>query len=409
MLLATRAGDRQVRVASVGALIAADGGRGGLSTTAVNGGTVGGIPAAKECIRIAAEGVAKLELGVFRGKDVDRRPVHTTWQARLFDRPDIAGTSWFQLKEWTEAALTGRNNALWLKLRDEGRRVADFRFVHPDTVQGRYNRDARRCEYRFASQDGWSEWLPESEFVHFRVGHVAPGAAFAPSPLELHRQALRAILSKITYEGSLYEGGVLQSLAVMLNEKVTPEQAERFRLIYQAENAGSDNHHKVKVFGGGATVETIGLSLEDAQYIESMQFSIDEQARIFGVTASLVGGSNANTKPLTPEHEQMRWYSYGLEPRLARITSTINADAELFGQASRDYVMFGDVTVRADTATESHALVSEVQCGMLLVDEARAKRGLPPLPNGAGQIPQIVPVGGAPNPTPTPYGDPAEE
>jgi hypothetical protein len=39
-----------------------------------------------------------------------------------------------------------------------------------------------------------------------------------------------------------------------------------------------------------------------------------------------------------------------------------------------------------------------IQNGSELVDEARADNGRPPLPNGAGQIPQITPVGGAPNP-----------
>jgi hypothetical protein len=44
-------------------------------------------------------------------------------------------------------------------------------------------------------------------------------------------------------------------------------------------------------------------------------------------------------------------------------------------------------------------LQQRVQSGILLIDEARHILGYDPLPGGVGQIPQITPVGGAPNPS----------
>jgi len=52
-------------------------------------------------------------------------------------------------------------------------------------------------------------------------------------------------------------------------------------------------------------------------------------------------------------------------------------------------------------------LIGEVQAGIRLVDEARRVLGLDELPDGIGKIPQITPVGGAPNsalPLPKPAG-----
>jgi hypothetical protein len=127
--------------------------------------------------------------------------------------------------------------------------------------------------------------------------------------------------------------------------------------VFEAEHGGLENQAKVRVIGGGSKVETIGLSLQDAQYVESMQLSIDALANIYGVPASLLGGGNKQTgaTPITPEHEQMRWFEYGLEPRLARIVATVNSDPDFFGPGARDYVTFTGVTVRADTAAESRA------------------------------------------------------
>jgi hypothetical protein len=55
-------------------------------------------------------------------------------------------------------------------------------------------------------------------------------------------------------------------------------------------------------------------------------------------------------------------------------------------------------SIRGDRQTEADITLKKVQSGQWLVDEARALDGLPPLPDGAGQIPQVVPVGGGPNP-----------
>jgi hypothetical protein len=78
-----------------------------------------------------------------------------------------------------------------------------------------------------------------------------------------------------------------------------------------------------------------------------------------------------------------------------------NADTDLFGSGSD--LRFGfDTTdvVRGDLNTEATIGISKVQAGIWVADEARARDGLPPLPDGKGQIVQITPVGGAPNEKP---------
>lgn len=415
MMLATRRGDRHVRDVSLGSLIEAQGLGRGSAGTSVSSRTVAGIPAAKEAIRIAAEAVAVRDFGIFRGLDLDRRRISTTWQSRLFggNTANADGDSWFAVMSALEASLTARNNGFWLKERDDAGQVTGVRTLHPDDLDCRSTNG--KVEYRFkVATGGWSEWLPASEILHFRNEHVAPGSTFPPSPLTLHREALRNVLAKTAYESSLYEDGALKSLALLTPEKWTQEQADGWRRVWQSDESNGTGP-RVRVIGGGAKLEEIGLSLEDAQYVESVGMSIDELGRVFAVWASLLGGGSASTKPLSPEHEQMRWVQYGLEPRLNRIAATINADPDLFGPAARDYFMFADVRVRADTVSEAAALVQLVQAGIALPDEARAIKGWPPLADGAGQIPQITPVGGAPNPEPPapvpvdPGVDPEEE
>lgn len=404
MIVSTRAGGEvELRDASVGALIrATEGLRSGK--TGVTRETVLGLPAWMAAVTIASQAVASMrQIAVFRGEGPERRQVRTTWQARFFGSvPNDRGESWFSLLAQTEASLTNANNAYWLKLSDQGR-VGYVAVAAPEAVEVRWHPEAQVKLFRVRLDDGhYTDWLDSSYVLHFRRLNL-PGCLKDPSPVDLHRQTLAAALAKVSYEANYYDEGILRGLAVTFPREMQPDEAQRWREVFQASHSGTDRQHQVRVFGGGAEVSTIGLSLEEAQYIESMQFSIQDVARMTGVQASLLGAAAVSTQasaPLSPEHEQDRWLRYGLGPRLTLIEETVKADPSFFGPGSRDYPLFPDRAVHGDIKTETDRIHKLVQAGVLLQDEARALLGYDPLPDGVGQIPQIVPVGGAPNPEP---------
>jgi HK97 family phage portal protein len=404
VILATKGGDAALRDASVGAVLAAEGMARGSNTggTAVTGNTVGGLPAYDRAIGIAAEAVAKRRnLRVFRGEDGDRRRVTTTWQARFFSGQPNERDSWFEIFEATEASLTARNNAVWLKLTDSLARVGAVYVIHPDMCEPRWNKDLGRVEYRVKVDDSssWSEWLTAANILHFKVGYPVPGAIWAPSPVQRFREQLGAALAKVRFEKNLYDNGILQQVAILLDAKITPEQATKFRDAAQAAAAGVDQSSRFRVFGGGASVETIGLSMADAQFVEAMNFDVEQIARIARVPASLLGGATGagvRTAP-TPEQEESRWFRYGLEPRLGRIEEAVKADPSFFGSSARDYPEFAAAPVRADAKTESDILVHEVQGGVITSTRRARIKGLPPSSEPRRTIPQFTPVGGAPN------------
>jgi HK97 family phage portal protein len=404
VILATKGGDAVLRDASVGAVLAAEGlARGGQTGgTAVTGRNVNGLPAYNRAIAIASQAVAKRrQIRVFRGEDSDRRRVTTTWQARFFAGQPNERDSWFSIFEQTEASLTARNNAIWLKLADALGRVISAYVIHPDNVQPRWNKLAGRIEYRIrldASAD-WSDWLTSSEILHFKVGYLEPGAIWAPSPIQIFRDTLGAALAKVRFEKNLYDKGVMQQIAAVFPAGITKEQAEKFKDVFQGAAGGVDNSSGVRVFGGGVDIHTIGLSMVDAQFVEAMNLDVEQVARITGVTASLLGGATGagvRTAP-TPEQEEDRWHRYGLETRLGRIEETIKADPSFFGVGARDYPEFAPAPIRADAKTESDILVHEVQGGVITQNEARAAKGMPPSSDPRADELQFTPVGGAVN------------
>lgn len=375
--------------------------RAGGSVRVTSDGLVG-LSAANACIRVAATSVAELSLRVFRGEGLERRPVTTTWQARFLMRQPNPYEAWSLALERTESSLTARNNAYWLKVADRATgQIVAVHVLHPDDVQARWNGAEGRPEYRYrsgvaGSSSSWSAWST-SEVLHFRVGYVDPGCIVAPSPVEIHRDELAAIAAKSGYQADLWGKGVTPQIAVSLDKEVKPEQAERLAARIKAGMSGAGSVGGVRVFGGGATVSTIGLSMADAQFVEAVQADVETMARILGVPASIVG-VDKGAKPLTPEHEEIRFERYWLGPRRTRIQDAIGVDAGLFGAGSRDKPELVARPIRGDVRTEAARLHALVQVGILTPDEARAELGYGPHPDGIGAIPQFTPVGGAENP-----------
>lgn len=400
MILATNRGPVAVR-STLGQLIESRGGGGRAAGVHVSGRTVSGLPAAGAAINFAALAVSSLKMRVWRGEGLERERVRNTWQARFFAGAPNEREPWVSVWAKTEGCLTARNSAYWLKSKDAAGRVVSVYVIAPDCVNVRWNRERYRPEYQVqldAEGYAWSDWLGPEHILHFRgLGDPAEASALVPrTPVEIYRDALGAGLAKLKYEAGFYEDGVHQKLAVTFPKEVKAEEARQWRDLAEADQGGLANAHGVRVFGGGATLTTYGLSLQDSQFIESVQLSIEDAGRIYRVISSLIGGGSQSqvSKPISPEHETTRWLRQ-LGPRLDWLEGYIGADPDFFGPGSRDLPGFDQTGVlRGDLATEAAIAKAKVQSGQWLVDEARARDGLPPLPNGLGQIPQIIPVGG---------------
>lgn len=356
-----------------------------------------GLPAANLAIRIASEAIGELEVGVYRGKDLERRQVRSTWQSRFFDGLPNGYQSWSSLLAGTEAAVTARNAAFWRLDVDAGGRPVFAHQLHNDAVSARWSTTTDQPEYRYRlAAGGWSDWT-STRVVQFRVGHVEPECIIPPTPVQLARTILSSMLAKPKHADDTFNRAGSRQLALTYPTEVTAEQAEAQRKALEPLMTGSGNAGSVRVFGGGATITTVGLSFEDMQFVELMQLDAELTAQIFAVPASLLGVMK-NDRPLSPEHEETRFDRYYLGPRRTRIEGAIQANALFFGVGARDYPKMVPRPIRGDVKTQAAAVVSLVQAGVYVPDEGRAELGKEPLPDGVGQIVQVTPVGGAPNP-----------
>lgn len=424
MILATLHGAREVRAfpqsmtnpPSRGGAVYAGG------QVRVDSTTVVGLPAVDAAVRGASEALACLSLRVWRGEGTERRAVTGTWQARFLaqPRPNPAQT-WFEFWETAEASLTARRNAFIWRDTVDGRVVAMWA-LHPDQVMVGIDDQAGDPRYRVIVGGGWMDptglangHRPKTvevgpEVVLHAKGPGGGGRALAPSPIEVFRASLGGALAQQASQEAFYTRGTAGGHVIAFPQDLPARAVREAKALWDESNAGVGNAYGTRVLSGGATITPVTVSQSDAQFVETAQLSIEDAARIFQWPASLIGGGagvGQRGGPMSPEHEMTRMVRYCLTPRMRRWEAILLADPLLFGPGARDYPAWDrEGLIRADVATQSAADAQLVNAGILLVDEARALRGQPPLPNGWGQIPQIVPVGGSPYGVPDPAGAP---
>lgn len=373
--------------------------------------TVGGVPAFTRAVRIAAEAVASLRLRVWRGDGFDRVAVDSVWQARLFRGAVSESQTRFQFWETIEESLSKRGNAyVWKSVDPDTGRATRLVALHPDQVLPVWTTPGELTYHVVVTAgfvdptgSGYGFYTVGADTILHIRGHGDGGQLVAPSPIQVYRDALGVGVAKLRYESRLYRRSTAIRLAVEYGDQMTVEKAREWRDLWR-ETYESGDGESTAVLGGGGTLKPIGMTMSDTQFIESQNFTVAECARIVGVPASMLdsGTGKSESSPITPEHEMTRWLRYGLGPRLERIESAVLADPNLFMPNSGTYPAFDTQKfIRGDLATEADIALKKVQSGQWLVDEARELDGMGPLPNGAGQIPQVVPVGGQQNPVPT--------
>lgn len=366
--------------------------------------TAASIPAVTSAVRLIAETVATLPLYVYRGEMADKRRADSSQQQQLLDAPNPESNRYTFFCD-VAACIEWTGNCLIQKVRLNGR-VVEMYVLDPNYVQ--IFRDPQTGEKVYQASDGATiRRLDPNDVIHIRgFSHV--GGIVGVSPIAMFRDPLGAELAASRFAGRFFANDARPGVVLSYPATVGREQAREWTQEWNANHAGVENAHKTATLGGGAEVKTIPISMDDAQFVAQREFNSKQIARMFRVPAALLDIDMATARQ-TNEQISLNFLNYSLLPRLTSISSAFRADLDLFGGTDMYPEFFLDEFLRADANTRASVLHNLVQSGILLVDEARAQLGLPPLPDGAGQVPQLTPVGGAPNPAPDPAPMPASD
>lgn len=266
-----------------------------------------------------------------------------------------------------------------------------FVFVLPDTAAATelHVLDPKRVTVRIAPDgskaydvfmpDGSMEVLTGERILHIARPPIMPGTLRGVSPIDEARQALTAAYDAETYAAAYYRGGGVPSGVIEYPGEMTQERADDFKSRWNARHAGADKV-SVAVLSGGMSFKAIPITFEQAQWIESRQFSVEDTARLFGVPLHMLQVSTPGAMS----------YASVEQNAIGFVTNTLLPIVRLI-ETAHDRLLPGDATflrlnlsglLRGDAASRAAYYQALFAAGALSPNDIRRLEDQPPIAGG---------------------------
>lgn len=367
-----------------------------------------GLPALLACLLYLSDSIAMLPSLVYRKTKTGVERAEGTPQWKLFHERPSPGTTPADLRSDIVLSLAAGGNAYVRKWKNAGGRG---RVVQLEVLDRRFVRARRAAagdvvfdDFTRTGNPGDALTRDGGDIIHIRLGRLNASSAlvYSPegiSPITAARIAWSLGLKRQQFEAVYYDNDARPGVALSFPQNVNEEQAQEWVDLWDSQHAGVDNAHRTGVLGGGATLQTIPVSLQDAQFVEANKMTLANAGAVYRIPRSFLNDGDVK-QPTSPDMERGRLVTFGFGPFLTRMDEAFSGDTDLFPRGATDgYVEhLADALMRPDMLSRYQAYTSARQGSWITANEIRARENLPPK-DGGDEI-QMTPVGGAPNPTP---------
>ena len=197
-------------------------------------------------------------------------------------------------------------------------------------------------------------------------------------------------LSQKKFQTNYFSKGTQLGGFIELNNSLSPEAFERFREQIKERYSGLNNSHGIIILEDGAKFSPLKINFEDAQFLESRKFEIEEIARWFDLPPHLLGHLDKATYS-NIEQQGMEAVIYCFLPRVVRWEKAIQKQLIPYFEKNL-YVKFNLTGLqRADIKSRFDAYHIGIQDGWLNADEIRAFEDMNPQEANQGKI-YLVPL-----------------
>jgi HK97 family phage portal protein len=348
------------------------------SGKAVNERTALQTTAVYACVRILAETIASLPLHTYRYTDRGKEKAldHPLYYL-LHNEPNSEMTS-FVFRETLMSHLLLWGNAYAQIIRDGRGQILSLYPLLPDKMT--VDRAAGgEIIYQYRTDRGVYSLRRED------VLHV-PGLGFdgliGYSPIAMAKNAIGMAIATEEYGASFFAnganpGGVLEHPGVVKDPK---RVRESWNAVYQ----GSSNAHRVAVLEEGMKFQAIGIPPEQAQFLETRKFQINEIARVFRIPphmlADLEKSSFSNI-----EQQSLEFVKYTLDPWVIRWEMSIQKALFSTSEKQQYFVRFNlDGLLRGDYASRMQGYATGRQNGWLSSNDIRELENMNLIPAELG-------------------------
>lgn len=340
------------------------------------------------CVRILAEAVASLPLHVYEYQDDGGKKLvhdHPLYYL-LHDEPNPEMTS-FVFRETLMSHLLIWGNAYAQIIRDGAGRVLGLYPLLPDKMD--VQRDEKgNIYYVYSRNSDENPMFKEYGNIRLKAEDVLhiPGLGFdgliGYSPIAMAKNAVGMTLACEEYGASFFAnganpGGVLEHPGVL---KDPSKVRESWNSVYR----GVNNAHKIAVLEEGMKYQQIGIPPEEAQFLETRKFQINEIARLYRIPPHMVGDLDKSSFS-NIEQQSLEFVKYTLDPWVIRWEQSLQRSLLLPGEKGKYFIKLNvDGLLRGDYQSRMNGYAVGRQNGWFSANDIREMENMNPIPDEEG-------------------------
>lgn len=340
------------------------------------------------CVRILAEAVASLPLHVYEYQDDGGKKLvhdHPLYYL-LHDEPNPEMTS-FVFRETLMSHLLIWGNAYAQIIRDGAGRVLGLYPLLPDKMDVQRD-DKGNIYYVYSRNSDENPIFKEYGNIRLKAEDVLhiPGLGFdgliGYSPIAMAKNAVGMTLACEEYGASFFAnganpGGVLEHPGVL---KDPSKVRESWNSVYR----GVSNAHKIAVLEEGMKYQQIGIPPEEAQFLETRKFQINEIARLYRIPPHMVGDLDKSSFS-NIEQQSLEFVKYTLDPWVIRWEQSLQRSLLLPGEKGKYFIKLNvDGLLRGDYQSRMNGYAVGRQNGWFSANDIREMENMNPIPDEEG-------------------------
>ena len=340
------------------------------------------------CVRILAEAVASLPLHVYEYQDDGGKKLvhdHPLYYL-LHDEPNPEMTS-FVFRETLMSHLLIWGNAYAQIIRDGAGRVLGLYPLLPDKMDVQRD-DKGNIYYVYSRNSDENPMFKEYGDIRLKAEDVLhiPGLGFdgliGYSPIAMAKNAVGMTLACEEYGASFFAnganpGGVLEHPGVL---KDPSKVRESWNSVYR----GVNNAHKIAVLEEGMKYQQIGIPPEEAQFLETRKFQINEIARLYRIPPHMVGDLDKSSFS-NIEQQSLEFVKYTLDPWVIRWEQSLQRSLLLPGEKGKYFIKLNvDGLLRGDYQSRMNGYAVGRQNGWFSANDIREMENMNPITDEQG-------------------------
>jgi HK97 family phage portal protein len=217
------------------------------------------------------------------------------------------------------------------------------------------------------------------------VLHI-PGLGFdgliGYSPIAMAKNAIGMSLATEEYGARFFSNGA--NPGGVIEHPSTLKNPTRIKESWQASYGGTGNAHRIAVLEEGMKFQQIGIPPEQAQFLETRKFQINEIARIFRVPPHMVGDLEKSSFS-NIEQQSLEFVKYTLDPWIIRWEQSLRQALILPSEKGRCFFQFNvDGLLRGDYASRMNGYAIGRQNGWMSTNDIRGLENMNRIPADEG-------------------------